>query len=180
MAGDTYLLGYINKDGVKGCLDAKSIVSCFEVNFGKIVFVNAKQESLILKDEWVYIEEGGIDDGPWWVKGSGIVLQSNMTLLDTTKFPIESYKWDGGEARYEYYFTDKPIMKSIHYDREVIYQCLIYSGTILVELRCIDPIRKSKHTEIVRLEGGVLESFSCGEWCEIKYRNGKLDVKRFR
>jgi hypothetical protein len=171
--------GYVYIDGAKGCLDDTKPSSCFDLRFGKVVYFNESQIGDLLKNTWVSLNKYGPRNKTWWLKSEAVTLQKDLKPFGVDSFTVKSYKWDGGESRVEYSFSKETKLKVVNYDYTQYYSCSLYSKRNLLEIRCKDIDSDETHTETVRYKDGKLIPSKCGGWCEIKYKDGQVDVRRF-
>lgn len=172
--------GYINSENENGCIDYKEPASCFKLKMGKIIFLEEKQLSGLSGKEWIYLNKYGPKNKKWWLKSESVTLQRDLIPVSMESFPIKSYKWDGGEARMEYVFSNRSRLKVIAYNNTKEYSCDLHAIKKLMEIRCQDENLKDISTEVLKFKNGELISYKCGEWCEVEYLDGKLDTKRFQ
>ncbi len=176
-ADEDFHLAYVYKESASGCIDRNDRTSCFPLDFGDLIYLTKSQVDSMSNNSWLRIAEDSRK--PWWVKTSDIVLQSCLKPIELSKFPVKTYKWDGGDLRYEYFFSSRPILQVTGYGSINRSSCVLSSFGKLLEIHCRDDISGEQDTELLKYDEGKLFSMSCGEWCEVIYNDGTVDIKRF-
>jgi hypothetical protein len=177
-AEDSWYKAYIYTEDARGCRELQDQSSCFSLKFGKVLFFDKEQFESLLRTDWVLLIDYAGSNQPLWVNKNDIVLQKDLELM-ANDFPIESYSWDGGESRMEYSFSKETKLKVVNYEYTQHYSCSLYSKGSLLEIRCEDIDSDETSTEVIRYKDGKLISSKCGGWCEIKYKDGRIDIRRF-